>query len=71
MAKSLKLSTCVISGVAVAAGLAVWILIPPPPAANVQLTKDVAECWIKNLREVSSDKAAGAIIAACRTLEGG
>ncbi len=71
MAKSLKLSTCVISGVAVAAGLAVWILIPPPPAANAQLTKDVAECWIKNLREVSSDKAAAAIIKACGALEGG
>jgi hypothetical protein len=70
MAKSLKLSTCVISGVAVAAGLAVWILIPPPPAANA-FTKDVAECVIKNLREVGSDVAARAIVAACQTLEGG
>ena len=68
MAKSLKLSTCVISGVAVAAGLAVWILIPPPPAANAQLTKDVAECLIENLREVSNDIAATAIIQACGTL---
>ena len=71
MAKSLKLSTCVISGIAVAAGLAAWILIPPPPAANAQLTKDVAECFIENLREVSSDTAATAIVAACQTLEGG
>ncbi len=71
MAKSLKLSTCVISGIAVAAGLAVWILIPPPPAANAQLTKDVAECLIKNLREVSSDAAAQWIVQACSELEGG
>jgi hypothetical protein len=71
MAKSLKLSTCVISGIGVAAGLAVWILIPPPPAANAQLTKDVAECLIKNLREVASDDAAIWILNACQTLEGG
>jgi hypothetical protein len=70
MAKSLKLSTCVISGIAVAAALAVWILIPPPPVANAQLTKDVAECLIKNLREVGSDKAATFILNACATLEG-
>ena len=70
MAKSLKLSTCVISGVAVAAGLAVWILIPPPPVANalVPANKDQAECYIENLREVSSDSAAKAIVLACRTL---
>ena len=70
MAKSLKLSTCVTSGVAVAAGLAAWILIPPPPAANA-FTKDVAECVIKNLREVASDAAANFIVQACKSLEGG
>ena len=72
MAKSLKLSTCVISGIAVAAGLAVWILIPPPPPAMAEIkSKDMAECLIDNLREVASDRAATFILNACAKLEGG
>ena len=68
MSRFLKYSTYGVSGVAVAAGLAVWILIPPPPTAIAKVNKDQAECFIENLREVSSDKAATYIVAACQSL---
>ena len=58
------------SGVVVAAGLAAWLMVPPPHEATAAQNEDVYECYIDNLKQVGSDKAALLIIRACQALEG-
>ena len=57
------------SGLAVAAALAAWLMVPPPHEAAAA-SSDLFECWIDNLKQVGSDVAAKAIKDACLVLEG-
>ena len=58
------------SGLAVAAALATWLMVPPPHEATAAGKEDISECYLDNLKQVGSDKAAMMIAAACRSLEG-
>jgi len=69
MLRNLKNPIGLIVGAALVASITTWVLVPPPKEAHAQLTdKDVAKCLLEHLGNVANDKAAAAIMAACKAL---
>ena len=75
----LKFSAGFGSGLAVAAGLSAWLMVPPPHEAAAappqweivrDLDGDGLECLLDNLKDVGSEWAAQVMAMACVKLEG-
>ena len=66
----LKFSAGFGSGVALAAALGAWLFVPPPHQAAAAMKKDLAECYIDNLKQVANDKAANLIVLGSGPIKG-